>query len=139
MNSLTTATLTIHENEPCFELAEINRTVPKAGAGVHRFQRITVIRNDERVTWEKDMGKASGFKTEQFIFPGAVNRGDGHYDILHSVSQLRGYADEYRAKYDHKEAQRAEPRNLVKDFEIYATKRREARHGSPVKIAMGGK
>lgn len=136
---LTTATLAINENEPCFELAEVNRMVPKAGAGLHRFQIITVIRNDKPVQWERDMGKANTFTADQFIWPGAVAVGDGRFEVLETVGHLRGCADEYRAKYDKPHVAQEPARDLKKGFEIYATRRREARHGNPVRFAMNGR
>lgn len=131
------ATQAINENEPCLELAEVNRVVPLAGAGLHRFQIVKVVRNDQVYEWVKDMGRASKFKTDQFIFPGAVALGNGRYDVLETVGRLRGAADEFRAKYDQPYQPREAPRDLRKGFEEFATRRRDAKKGR-VRFALGG-
>lgn len=115
-------------DEPCFELAEINVVTNTPGAGHRRIQVIRVIRNDQIVTFRKDMGLASAFKTEEFAIPGAVRMGNGRWDVLETVERMVNTAEEWRAHQD-KPAQRQEPINFVKEFEAMAEGRRDARRG----------
>lgn len=127
--TLIPATNLIHDNEPCFGLAEVNRVTKTPGEGPRRFQVVQVVRNDEIVTCETDMGEASGFMTEEFAFPGHVVLGNGHYDVVETVGRLKGAADDYRAKYDEPTPRNAGHDDLVASFEEFATRRRDARTG----------
>lgn len=80
----------VTDNEPCLGLAEINRSLKD---GLHRFRIITVIRNDEKVTFEQDLGLSSNFKVEQYNIPGGVSEGKGGV-IYHNVGELVNIADQ---------------------------------------------
>lgn len=122
------ATDFVLDNEPCFELAEVNKVLPITGAGLRRIQVIRVVRSDQIWEHQRDMGPADSFKAELFAFPGAVPLGNGRYDVLETVGRLRGAADDYRAKYD-RPTERRDPPDFVKGFEEFATRRRDARKG----------
>lgn len=128
-NGIVLATDRVTDSEPCFGLAEVNRVDKVAGHGVRRVQIIQVIRNDQIWEYTRDLGRADAFKTEEFAFPGHVPLGTGRYEVIETVGRLRNAADEYRAKYDKPTPRNAEPTDLVKGFEEYATKRRDARKG----------
>lgn len=128
------AAVVVFPNEPCFELAEVNRVVPVAGEGPHRFQIVTVIRNDEKVVYEKDMGPSTD--AEVFYFGGAVPLGDGHYEVLETVERLQAAADDARATL--LPVKRLPPTDLKKGFEEFAVRRRDARVGRK-QISMIGR
>lgn len=123
------ATNLIHDNEPCFGLAEINRMTTISGGGAHRFQIVEVIRNDKVVIFEEDMGPSSDYKTEEFVFPGHVTLGGGRYEVIENVGRLRGEANNFRTLVDGPHQRQQEPEDLVGGFEAFATKRRDARVG----------
>ena len=124
-------------NEPCFGLSEVNRVTKVAGAGVRRFQIVQVIRDDQLWEYQRDMGPADSFKSEEFVIPGHVPLSNGHFDVIETVGRLQGAADEWRAKYDKPTERHGPPEDFVKSFEEYATKRRDARKGRR-HFAMGG-
>jgi hypothetical protein len=132
---LARVTEAIRGNEPCMELAEINRVIPVAGAGLHRFQIVRVVRDDEVWEWTRDMGKASNYKTEQFIFPGHVPLGNGHFEVLETVERLQAAANEYRARFNKPTPRKEAPINFKALYEEYATRRRDSRKGR-VRFAM---
>ena len=115
-------------NEPCFELAEVNIVTTIPGAGLRRVQVVRVIRNDEVVTFRKDMGPAENFKTEEFAIPGAIEVGNGRYDVLETVERMVATAEEFRATQD-RPSERQEPINFVEEFQAMAEGRRDARVG----------
>ena len=82
------------ENEPCLGLAELS--LP-ALEGSHRYQVITVIRDDKEVEFRQDLGLSEKFKVDQFIIPGGVREGKGGV-IVHTVGELRNIADQLRDK-----------------------------------------
>ena len=136
---LSLSTNVVFDDEPCFELAEVNKVLPMpvhAGGGLRRFQVIRVIRGDR--IWEhlRDMGPASAFKTEPFLFPGAVSDGSGRWNVLETVGRLKDAAENFRVIQNGPGA-RGEPLDLVKGFEETATRRWEARKGTR-KFAMNG-
>ena len=122
------ATTEVFPSEPCLSLSETNRVLPVAGAGLHRIQTIRVVRNDKPFECVFDMGPASKFTTEEFIFQGAVPLSDGRYDVLETVERLKDAANDFRARYD-KPTERRDPPDFVKGFEEMATRRRDARVG----------
>lgn len=132
------ATDFVRGDEPCFGLAEVNRVTTIPGAGVRRFQVIEVVRGDQVWTYERDMGPAKSFKTEEFVFPGHVRLGTGRYEVIETVARLQSAADEFRAKYDKPTERMHPPSDLRKEFEIFATRRRDARKGTR-RFATGGR
>lgn len=135
--SLVLATTFVEDNEPCFELAEVNKVYPIPGDGLRRIQVIRVIRNDRIWEHRHDMGSAGSFKAEEFAFPGAVSLGGGRFEVLETVGRLKGAADDYRARYDKPTERQQEPTDFVREFEVMATRQREARKGIR-RFAMGG-
>src|SRR4051812_28791556 len=121
------ATDHVRPNEPCFGLAELNRILPNegGGTGLHRVQIIEVIRGDQRWEHTRDMGLADGYAAEEFVIPGHVPVGNGRYDVIETVGRLQGAADDWRAQYGRTERPDP-PQDLVKGFEEYAIKRRDA-------------
>mgnify|MGYP001608709822 FL=1 len=101
------------------------------------MQIIRVIRADQKWEYLRDMGPASQYKTEEFIFPGAVPLGSGRYDVLETVGRLKGAADDFRAKYDKPTPRNAPQSDFVKGFEEFATRRRDRRVGRK-RFAMKG-
>lgn len=137
MTNVVLATEVIYPREPCFELAEVNEMLPIPGHGLRRMQRVRVVRGDKLWDWQRDMGPASAFKTEEFIFAGAVKVAEGRYNVLETVERLQDAADSYRAKYDRPEPRKHPPMDFVAGLEETATRRREARTGRR-QISMRG-
>lgn len=137
MAAIVLATNYVLPNEPCFELAEVNRVRPIPGAGLRREQVIRVIRGDSIVTYRRDMGPAGKFKTEEFIFPGAVPLGKDRYEVIETVERLMGEADDFRAKYDKPYQRLRPPEDLREGFEQTAMRRWDARVGRK-RFAMKG-
>ena len=126
---LTLVTDFVLGKEPCFELGEFNKVRPIPGAGLRRVQVIRVVRADKVWDYERDMGEAKNFKTEEFMFPGHVPLGRGRYEVLEPVERLRAAADDYRAKYDKPTPRNAPPTDFVRGFEELATRQRDVRQG----------
>lgn len=116
-------------NEPCFELAEINRVLPVSGMGPRRIQSIVVIRNDERRVFERDLGEASGFKADEFVWPGAVQIGPDHWDVVETVARLQEAAEKYRTYFDKGTPRSEPPTDFKKAMEEYWTRKLDARLG----------
>jgi hypothetical protein len=129
MKSLVPIALWVDDNEPCISLSEQNMTTSRSGVGLRRMQTIKVIRNDKPHEYRSDLGPAASFGTEEFAFVGAVPLSNGHWDVLENVGRLRGFANEYRAQYTTPTPRNSGHDDLKKDFEVFATKRRDARNG----------
>ena len=93
------ATPAISLDEPAFLLIEEHLQSPGA-KGFHRYQVITVVRNDELVEWHHDMGVATKFKNiDQFRIPGGVQDPQTKkLYIEHTVGELREIADMLRTR-----------------------------------------
>ena len=65
----------LYGHEPCWYLAEVNRQAPDY-SGDRRYQTITVIRNDKKMKFERDIGDARLFG-EQFQLICGVPDGKG--------------------------------------------------------------
>jgi len=115
--------------EPCFELAEVNLTTTTAGAGIRRVQVLRVVRDDQPVTFHRDMGPAKDFKTEEFAIPGAVSLGNGRYDVLETVERLVSFADDFRSRQDSPLILQQEMPDLVRAFEQMEERRMDNRVG----------
>ena len=94
---LATATLTLRPDEPAWSLREVNLPRPDFH-GRHRYQIVSVVRNDKLVEWRGDLGPAGNFSARQFnIIGGYVDeRGRGH--VFHSVAELQDMAAEMRQR-----------------------------------------
>jgi len=88
------ATNYILDNEPCFNLSELNLQSP---LGKRRFRVYMVVRNDRLARYQEDLGDAKDFSRDEFRIPGGVVIGKKIY-IEHTVEELRAIADERRAQ-----------------------------------------
>lgn len=93
------ATPVISLDEPCFMLVEEYRQSP-GSKGFHRYQIITVVRNDKLVDWLHDMGPARKFKNiDQFRIPGGVrDERTKRLYIEHTVGELQDIANVLRTR-----------------------------------------
>ena len=99
MSLLTLATPVISLDEPCFLLIEEHMQSP-GSKGFHRYQIVTVVRNDELVEWHHDMGPATKFKNiDQFRIPGGVrDERTRRIYIEHTVGELQEIANQLRTR-----------------------------------------
>lgn len=84
-------TMAVHEDERAWALREVNLVRPPTHQW-HRWQIITVIRNDTLTEWWTDLGAISDFTAPQLEIPGLLE---------HSVAELRALAEEYRLGDDY--------------------------------------
>jgi len=94
---LVEGTFAIRPNEPAWSLREANLPTPDFH-GRHRYQIVSVVRNDKLVEWRGDLGPEENFAARQFqILGGYVDeRGRGH--VFHSVAELQEMAAEMRGR-----------------------------------------
>jgi len=102
-------------------------TIP--GAGLRRVQVVRVIRNDQIVTFRRDMGKAEDYETEEFAIPGAVPLSNGRWDVIETVERMLWFADGFRAKQSKKLAAQREMPDFKKAWEMITDAKRDARVG----------
>ena len=76
-------------NERCYYLAEFNRNAHDY-SGSRRYQTITVIRNDRKMKFERDMGDARLFGEEFQLICGVPN-GKGGGEALYTVDEALRY------------------------------------------------
>ena len=75
------------KDEKAFSLSEVNEQSPN-NKGLHRYQRIVVIRDDKPALYRKDLGEAIKFKgVDQMIIPSYM---------AHTVAELQWMATQYR-------------------------------------------
>lgn len=79
-------TLAIHQDEKCAVLRELNLVRPPTFQW-HRWQIVTVIRNDQLAEWWDDLGLAENFTAPEIEIPSLGE---------HSVAELRDIAEGYR-------------------------------------------
>ena len=82
----------LYGHEPCWYLAEMNRQAPDY-SGDRRYQTITVIRNDKRMKFERDIGDAKLFG-EQFQLICGVPDGKGGGEALYTVDEAMRMASD---------------------------------------------
>jgi hypothetical protein len=83
-------------DEPCLRLTEMHSLAPNKG-GWHRYQTITVMRNDRPATCTRDLGHRDQFEASEFHIPGGVvDEYTGRITILHTVGELIDIADHMR-------------------------------------------
>ena len=102
------ATLLVKEDERAWSLRERNLVRPPTHQW-HRYQIITVVRDDHLAEWWHDLGPAEQFKGPEIEVPSLGE---------HSVAELREIADGYRNRTDwisFAAEQRAES-TLIADF-----------------------
>lgn len=86
-SQLTLAAPTILGNEKAVELREVNEQSP-GSKGPHRYQIITVIRDDQLAEWRKDMGPSKNWKgVRELRIPSLLE---------HTVDELFDLADDLR-------------------------------------------
>ena len=83
-------TLAVHEDEKAWSLRERNLVRPPSFQ-LHRYQIITVIRDDALAEWWHDLGPAANFKGPEIEVPSL---------LCHSVAELREIADGERNRTD---------------------------------------
>ena len=94
MGKILIGTTHVLADEPCLGLAELNKQSPDS-RGFHRYQFISVIRNDKRVDYREDLGLASDYKADQFVIPGGVENERGGV-IVETVGRLKDIAEQVR-------------------------------------------
>jgi hypothetical protein len=88
MSKLIIGTTFVMMDEPCYLLREEN--IRK-----RRVQTLTVLRHDELVELQRDLGPEEDCKTEPFCIPGGVrNYVTGRGEILHTVGELMDIAED---------------------------------------------
>jgi len=88
----------VTDDEPCLNLKEVNQRTPDS-KGIHRYQVITVIRQDRPVEYRLDLGPAKKFKAHEFNIPGgAVNETTGKIYVEETIGRLRDLADHLRSE-----------------------------------------
>lgn len=86
MSNIIAGTHILSPDEKAWNLTEVNLAAPDS-RGLHRYQIITVIRNDTPVDCKIDLGLARNFTANEFRIPALG---------LHSVAELREIADHLR-------------------------------------------
>jgi len=89
----------VFEDEPCLNLKEVNRKTPDEQSR-HRYQIVTVIRNDKPVEFMLDLGAETDYVgVSQFNIPGgAVNESTGKIYVEETVGRLREIAEGLRER-----------------------------------------
>ena len=96
MAKLWPVTLVIRQDEPCFNLSELNQLCEPPNQRLHRYQVLLVVRDDRLAEHRRDLGPAAGFTRPEFRVPGGVSLGGGKIEILHTVAELQEVADHLR-------------------------------------------
>ena len=89
-------TLVIKQDEPCFNLSELNQLSPPPNQKLHRYRVVLVIRDDRLAEYRHDLGPTENFTRPEFRIPGGVSLGGGKVEILHTVAELQEIADHLR-------------------------------------------
>lgn len=125
MANLLIGTNIVSMDEPCYFLAETNERTPDS-KGVHRYQSITVIRNDQQVVCRRDLGPAANFDVEEFQIPGgATDPTTGRVYIEETVGRLIEIANILRERP--REQTRPQNPNLIQVFRDQPDIRRRVR------------
>jgi len=97
MSKLTIGTHFVSMDEPCLGVAELHLQSP-GNKGFHRYQIITVMRNDKAVEMRRDLGSVKKFKkAHQIRIPGgAKDEKTGKFYIEHTVGELVEMAEQLR-------------------------------------------
>jgi len=83
------------DNEPCYNLSELNLMSPQSK--LRRYRVYIVIRGDRMAKHMEDLGPAKMFHSDEFRIPGGVvNEVSKRIDIEHTVAELRDIADTLR-------------------------------------------
>lgn len=95
MNNLLTLELELQvsKDEPCYFLQEELRQ-PPSSRGFHRYQLLTVVRDDNLVRARIDMGPAGMIMAKPLqILGGFTDPRTGHIEICHTVAELQEMAE----------------------------------------------
>jgi len=82
----------LYGHEPCWYLAEVNRQAPDY-SGDRRYQTITVIRNDKKMKFERDIGDAKLFGEQFQLICGAPD-GKGGGEAMYTVDEAMRMASD---------------------------------------------
>ena len=84
----------VTEDEPCFNLSEVNLVAPDY-SGWHRYQIIVVMRGGNLTEYRWDMGLSENFRADQLnVIGGVIDKGKIY--IEETVGSLREHADQMR-------------------------------------------
>jgi len=87
----------LFDDEPCFQLTEVD-SVPEKGEA-RRYRTFFVMRGDRITKYIEDMGLSKNQKADQCrILGGVVDDVTGRIEIFHKVGELRDIAEGLRAK-----------------------------------------
>ncbi len=95
IKTLVEGTYFLNKDEPAFLLREENLLAPDFH-NYHRYQLITVIRNDEPVVCKIDLGLSEKFKADLFNILGGGRHPNGKYWAEETVGRLQDMADYMR-------------------------------------------
>ena len=97
MPLLMAETLVVTMDEPCFLLVEVNLQSP-GSRGWHRYQILTVVRDEKLANARVDLGPAKDYIAPQFrVIGGVHDEHTGKTELLHTVGELVDIADFQRA------------------------------------------
>lgn len=88
---ITPVTLTVHPDEKCWRLKEVNLVRPPVYQW-HRYQFVWVARDGVVYEWSADLGPKEGFAAPEIDVPGIWE---------HTVGELWDIAERYRLGEDH--------------------------------------
>ena len=130
MGRVTVATELININEPAFRLREMNLQTPD-GLGWHRYQIISVVRDDRLAEYQEDLGPRADFLADEFEIPGGIwDPITGKGEILHTVGELQAYATAHRQEgnfsqwYEHNCGKSLPTTNLIEGLYDHWEKKR---------------
>ena len=115
-------------NERCYYLAEFNRNAHDY-SGSRRYQTITVIRNDRKMKFERDMGDARLFG-EEFQLSCGVPNGKGGGEALYTVDEALRMAQDMNLKPPPKTERK--PKDLKKMYWDNIEERNKWKRGTSV-------
>ena len=118
-------TIAINEDEKAWALREVNLVRPPTFQW-HRWQIVTVVRNDQLTEWWKDLGPMRSFTAPQVEIPGLLE---------HSVAEIRDIAEQYRLGDDYwskRSAELAQESTIIPDILNQLEERQKVLHNVSV-------
>ena len=115
-------------HEPCYYISEMNKQAHDS-SGFRRFQTITVIRNDRKVKFERDIGDSRLFG-EQFQLVCGVPNGKGGGEALYTVEEAIRMAQTMNLKPP--EMSQRKPRDLRQMYLDNIEERNKWKRGASV-------
>jgi hypothetical protein len=120
-------TLAVREDEPCFLLVEANLQSP-GNRGWHRYQVLTVVRDDRLAQAHIDLGPRERFTAPPFrVLGGVQDETTGRLTIEHTVGELRDIADVQRGGHLPVPEALLETSDLMNEYRDLQDRRRKAR------------